>query len=749
MVNVQLQLAIAKQQRHNIYRQYFRGTVRRPGVSTDSIKFTVRYRNAHGNWIWANEDSNLVDGELHFQPADLPESLATCFSKFSRTCRVELCQSQVSDTKLWALSFNVPAAKKKSSSTTEYLGVPVQVARWLTLVRISTPWLVPRHGKGVFKTTEDTMMCSFLRRDGLHMVLLAISGVDDMLTVFRDDDFGGITMKARNELERPCEAKVIAAVGYSHETALATCMYHARDLVKSSATSFSDKVEELGWKARDDPEAQWNQQWTDGLGYCTWNALGQDLTEQKIMDALDSLEKSNINISTLIIDDNWQSLDNEDAYQDDRGWSDFEANPRAFPRGLRKAVTDFRDKHPSILHVTVWHAILGYWGGISPTGSIAQQYKTKVIQKEDLGRVASGSMTVVDSSDVERLYDDFYSFLLDSRIDSVKTDAQSFLDLIASPGDRRTLIRAYQDAWTIASLKYMRNKCISCMSLVPQIIFHSQFPTNRPAVTLRNSDDFAPDNPSSHPWHIWSNAYNALLTQYLNVLPDWDMFQTAHPSSAFHAAARCVSGGPIYITDTPGKHDLELIRQMTAVTNQGATVTLRPSTIARTISSGVYTAYQEPRLLKIGSYHGRSETGVGILGAFNVTPHPLTDFVALAEFRGVLAGRTYIIRSYSTGKISQPMALGDDMPLLSLELEKEGWEILTCYPVESIEREGKKMDVVPLGLLGKMSGAAALMGWEADPEMGKRLLVKVTVKALGRLGECSRREIPLWAVGEG
>lgn len=41
------------------------------------------------------------------------------------------------------------------------------------------------------------------------------------------------------------------------------------------------------------------------------------------------------------------------------------------------------------------------------------------------------------------------------------------------------------------------------------------------------------------------------MTQHLNVIPDWDMFQTVHEYSGFHAAARCVSGGPIYIVCSP------------------------------------------------------------------------------------------------------------------------------------------------------------------------------------------------------
>lgn len=46
----------------------------------------------------------------------------------------------------------------------------------------------------------------------------------------------------------------------------------------------------------------------DGLSYCTWNGIGQHLTEEKLFSALESLAKNEINISNLIIDDNWQSL---------------------------------------------------------------------------------------------------------------------------------------------------------------------------------------------------------------------------------------------------------------------------------------------------------------------------------------------------------------------------------------------------------------------------------------------------------
>ena len=746
-----MQLAIVRQTDRSIFRRYFHGIIDLKQIENASVQFTIKHRKGDGSWIWANEQLGVADGEVHVQASSLPDDLQLCFSKFTDVAKIEQCHRQVTDTRLWTLGFNVPAAGETSAFATTLVGVPTIVARWFALVRPWTPWLAPRHGKGVFRVEEDAMTCSLLRRDGIHLVLLAVSQ-NDVLTLFRDDDFGGITVKARNDREDPATATVIAAVGFSQEAAFAACMYHARDLVRRSSDSNSKRIEELGRKARDEPQAQWNRQWTDGLGYCTWNGIGQNLTEQKIFDALDALEKDNIKITSLIIDDNWQSLDNEGAYQDNRGMTEFEANHKGFPRGLGKAVTDFRDKHPSIQHVAVWHALLGYWGGISPDGALAKEYKTQVVRKEDLGRVPPGEMTVIAAPDAERFYADWYTFLLTNGIDSVKTDAQFFLDLIASPKDRRSLIRAYQDAWSLATLTNFHEKCISCMSLVPQLIFHTDLPRNRPTFTLRNSDDFFPDVPDSHPWHVWTNAYTALLTQHLKVLPDWDMFQTAGAASeyaAFHAAARCVSGGPIYITDEPGKHDLNLINQMTASSNQGETLVLRPSCVARTVASGVYTDYAEPRLLKVGSFHGHSDTGAGILGVFNVSRHALLDFVSLSDFRGVSESRRYVVRAHSTADVSQPMALADEMPLLSLQLEYKGWEILTCYPLERVplpessegESEGVKrttevadVDVAPLGLLGKMSGAAALIGYEIEPRKGQRMAVSVRLKALGRLG---------------
>ena len=254
---------------------------------------------------------------------------------------------------------------------------------------------------------------------------------------------------------------------------------------------------------------------------------------------------------------------------------------------------------------------------------------------------------------------------------------------------------------------------------------------------VRNSDDFFPGIPNSHPWHIFVNAHNSLLTSHLNILPDWDMFQTSHPYSSFHAAGRCVSGGPIYFTDEPGQHNLDLIAQMTARTNQGKTIILRPSIIGKTV--GVYTAYEEERLLKVGTFNG-GVGGTGILALFNVSERPLSELVNLSAFPGVKGEEEYVVRSHNTGEVTRSMKLSSETPVISLEVEVKGHEILSAYPlvvppspdISGTDSSANKVAV--LGLLGKMTGAAAIVRSEVRLEGNGRLRIEVTLKALGRLG---------------
>lgn len=759
---------------YNFYRHVFSEELVLP-MSSGHAQFTVRLRTGSDTeWQWANQRHPVSDGELvfssrHFEfekatSADLSassarEELAKYIKDLSFEVTIDSQSSEAPGARLWAISGSATPGKDGASGITKLsLGTPSSVARYFSLVRVWSPWLGPRHGRDKFRLAEDAILCSFLRNDGLNLVLLAISGIDDVLTIFQSGDDGELMIKARSDNTEATKFHVLAAVAEDFEIAMSAVIYQSRKLVNPfdetadkpvNAPPDSPPSDDFVMVEKD-PKMQWLEEWVDGLTYCTWNGLGQDLSEEKILQALDTLKAHGINISSLILDDNWQSVDNEGESQFKRRWTQFEANTGAFPRGLKQAVQAIRQAHPNIGHIAIWHALFGYWGGISPDGELPKIYQTKEVEVKDpspYGPIAQnnadGKVLAIDPDDVQRFYDDFYRWLSSAGVDAVKADAQFFVDLLQDPEDRRRFTTSYQDAWSIASLRHFGTRSISCMSLIPQIIFHSQLPTNKPIIPVRNSDDFFPEVPASHPWHVFCNAHNALLTRYLNVLPDWDMFQTSHPYASFHAAARCVSGGPVYITDEPGRHNLKVLDEMTASTVQGRTVILRPSVIGRTID--IYHDYNEGHVLRVGSYIGRAKTGSGILGLFNIHSAETSCMVSLLDFPGIHGDSDgqYVVRAHTSGKITKRMQPLSQDSLMSVVLGQRGWEILTAYPTRSFtlkgshgcSRSGENLThVAVLGLLGKMTGAAAIINSDIHVVESGRLRFDIGLKALGILG---------------
>ncbi|KAI1331331.1 glycoside hydrolase family 36 protein [Xylariaceae sp. FL0255] len=702
---------------------------------SSSLSFTFKFRSTPTqHWRWAREELGLIeDGLILAEPIhtllDLPDELSGVIHGLNPDLETRPVHSQTPGTRLWTVETSVAAAKGHQSAHADVkLGNPWGgFSRYFALVRHGIPWLGPRHGRSRFDIDKDALMCSFLSYEGMHLVLLGTSCGDNVTTLMRSSDDGLVNIRVRNDNEIESTGLLLAAVGTNCQSAIAAVVYHARgtlqstsDLTHSSLSGFPT--------GSSDVQPQWLENWYDGLGYCTWNALGQRLSETKIIDALELLKKNKVNITNLIIDDNWQDVDYEGSDHNSYGWNSFEAEPKAFPDGLEHTISRIREKYSGIQHIAVWHALLGYWGGISPHGELAQQYQTIQVRSE--GWAKNDSMTVIDKDDVDKFYNDFYRFLDSCGVDGVKTDAQFALDTIVSAKHRRELTNSYLDAWMIASLRHFSLKSISCMSQVPQMLFRQQLPQTRPAIPVRNSDDFFPNVPASHAWHLWANAHNALFTHHLNVLPDWDMFQTKHDYAGYHAAARCISGGPIYITDVPGEHDLDLIEQMTALTTHGKTVTLRPSVIGRSLN--MYTGFDDDALLRVGSYHGRAITGTPILGVFNTRPHTMSEIIPLSCFPGINISNNYVIRLHRSGLVSVVADPESPKARLAVTLPAAGYDVFTAYPVTQFSSETNgAISLACLGLIGKITGAAAIMSNQFEHLSTGRVVITTRLKALG------------------
>lgn len=111
------------------------------------------------------------------------------------------------------------------------------------------------------------MLAAFVDSKGQHLVLLALSGINDVMSVFQSDESGNVQLHLRNDGDKAEAGTVLAAIGHNFESANAAVMYHARSLVvagKQSTGEFNEEYKAL----RDGVKPEWMENWYDGLGFC-------------------------------------------------------------------------------------------------------------------------------------------------------------------------------------------------------------------------------------------------------------------------------------------------------------------------------------------------------------------------------------------------------------------------------------------------------------------------------------------------
>ena len=231
--------------KNKYYSYNFTGSLELP-LQGKHAAFTVKYRiDSSAPWQWVKDQFGTEDGELVFsgrQPVHpalpLPDTrshLGLFMGDLNQALSLEYRASQSPGATLWKVSGSVsPACEGKSAVERIPLGRPTEFVRNFSLVRIWAPWLAPRHGTDTFRLTEDAVLVSFLRRDGMHLVLLAISGVDNVLTTFQSAENDQVVISVRNDNFRKSKYQVLVALAPEFDVANAAVMYEARSIVKDA-----------------------------------------------------------------------------------------------------------------------------------------------------------------------------------------------------------------------------------------------------------------------------------------------------------------------------------------------------------------------------------------------------------------------------------------------------------------------------------------------------------------------------------
>lgn len=175
------------------------------------LNFTVKFRaGPDQDWRWVRDEAGMGDGIViindNLDQQDTATELPELIHDFNPDLKWRSQMSQCPGTRLWSVEAPIGAAKGEESAFADVpLGVPWGGSfRWFSVVRLWAPWLAPRHGKGKFELDKDAIMCAFMSPQGRHMVVLAISGLTDVMTIIRSGSSGEVVLHVGTSA--PCGA---------------------------------------------------------------------------------------------------------------------------------------------------------------------------------------------------------------------------------------------------------------------------------------------------------------------------------------------------------------------------------------------------------------------------------------------------------------------------------------------------------------------------------------------------------------
>jgi raffinose synthase len=299
---------------------------------------------------------------------------------------------------------------------------------------------------------------------------------------------------------------------------------------------------------------------------------------------------------------------------------------------------------------------------------------------------------LVSKTDIYRFYQDFHANLRQAGVDMVKIDSQSGMqELCAKTVGYGETMAAYQKAMQASTQTHFEGNLLHCMCNTQDVAYHMSASSG-----WRNSDDFYPDQKPSHARHMVINAYNAVWTHTF-ACPDWDMFMSGHYTGSFHAAARAISGGPVYISDKPGDHDATIIKRLCLSDGRA----LRSEHPALPLSRRIYDNPEDAsHLLFVRNHNGTA----GVMGAFHCAFEggPISDSFTVQDLG---FGRGEFALWYARAGKLERIHSRDKISITLNELEAE---IIHVAPLD----EG----VAILGLIDKDNATAAVIshGWDRD-----------------------------------
>ncbi|KAK8914319.1 putative galactinol--sucrose galactosyltransferase 2 [Platanthera zijinensis] len=468
------------------------------------------------------------------------------------------------------------------------LGI-IEDFRLLSLFRFKLWWMIPRIGRGGSDIPAETQFLLLEAKecaangDGRSKANYASAFYILFLPLLDGQFRSSLQGNSSNELEF-CIESGDASVE-SSDFLEAVLVNYGEDpyyLVNESIKILQEK--KGTFSARENKQMPGMLDW---FGWCTWDAFYHDLSPQGIREGLKSLSKGGTPAKFLIIDDGWQDVANEFqnegepavegsyfgarlvSIKENGKFSCKGATSEGTSNGFKNFITSIKETF-GVKFVYVWHALMGYWGGVHPNAPETKKYNSKLVYPvQSPGNLAHSrdlamdcmekyGVAMIDPNMADEFYDDLHAYLVSQNIDGVKVDVQNVLETLGAGYDGRvSLTHRFQGALEKSiSKNFQDNSIICCMGQSTDSIYSS-----KASAVTRASDDYMPRNLSSQTLHVTSNAFNSIFLGEF-VVPDWDMFYSLHYAADFHAKARAVGGCGVYVSDKIDQHDFDLLKKL-------------------------------------------------------------------------------------------------------------------------------------------------------------------------------------------
>jgi len=558
------------------------------------------------------------------------------------------------------------------------LGAVADMERFTACSRGQGPfWMEPRAGVSTGEIPGDTQWLLARRTDGRHVLIVPL--IDEALRFCLDGRDGTLRLWADSGDPWTVRREGIGAFVAAGDDPYA--------LQARGAEAVRRRLKTATLRREKTPPDL-----VDLFGWCTWDAFYREVSAENVRAGLESFRAGGVCPRFLILDDGWLSV--RAMPTGGLRLTAFEANEKC-PGGLKASIVALK-RDFGLARVLAWHAVAGYWAGVD--GEAFPDFDVRETERRDLpsfGRDPAltygwmGSLCAVVPPDRVDAFDEaLHRRLAEQGVGGVNVDNQGSLEYSAARlGGRVPLARAYRRAMEKSARRHFAGRLINCMSCSNDLVYQAEDST-----LTRTSADFWPARPETHGAHLYINAQVGMwFGQFAH--PDWDMFQSGHAMGAYHAAARAISGAPVYVSDKPDAHDFGVLRRLVCADGR----TLRCADIARPSPDCLFRdPTREEVLLKIfnfnahgavlGVFHARYAEGAaaGIAGAISAADLPGLDAGPCA----VLAHRSGELRRLGPGE------------QWAVRLDAGGWEIFTFAPI----RHGRAV----LGLADKYNSGGGV-----------------------------------------